>query len=64
MPRLVRKQIHFRGSIFEIRLTSITDNLRLVISGELSEDFHGVGHGPLLKVRAVKITESFFRLPH
>ena len=57
MPRLAGKQIHFRGSRLRNWLTSIIDNLRLVISGELSEDFHGVGLGPLSKIVAVKIKE-------
>ena len=57
MPSLAGKQIHFRGSRLRNWLTSIIDNLRLVISGELSEDFHGVGLGPLSKIVAVKIKE-------
>ena len=57
MPRLAGKQIHFRGSRLGSWLTSIIDNLRLVLSGELSEDFHGVGLGPLSKIVAVKIIE-------
>ena len=57
IPRLAGKQIHFKGSRLVSWPTSIIDNLRLVISGELSEDFHGVGVGPLSKIVAVKIKE-------
>ena len=64
MNRLAGKQIHFRGSRLGSLLTSIIDNLQLVITGELSEIFHGAGLGPLLKIMAVKITKLFFRLPH
>ena len=71
--RLFRQKDTKRSSVLLLRLvyfftehtlTSIIHNLRLGVSDELSEDFHGVGRGPLLKLMSVKITESFFRLPH